>query len=49
MIKCKMIICNTAWVDVVKRHLEFLVYKFSSVSFMNKIDNDALFEEFTDY
>ena len=41
--------------DVVKRHeatwnyLEFFLQKFSSVSFITKIDNDALFEEFMDY
>ena len=41
--------------DVVKGHeatwnyLEFFLQKFSSVSFMTKIDNNALFEEFMDY
>ena len=49
------VMCNSVWVDVVKRHestwnyLELFLQKFPSVSFMTKIDNNALCEEFIDY
>ena len=49
------VICNSTWVDVVKRleaswdNVEFFLEKFPSISFMAEIDNDSLFEEFIDY
>ena len=49
------VICNSVWIDVVKRHgsnwnnVEYFLEKFSRVSFMEEVDRDELFEEFIDY
>ena len=48
------VFCNSVWIDVVKRHetnwnsVEYFLEKFSRVSFMEVVDWDELFEEFSD-
>ena len=49
------VICNSSWIDVEKRlqarweNVEFFLEKFASVSFMDTIKHDKLFEEFVDF
>jgi hypothetical protein len=49
------VICNSIWIDVEKRlqakweNVEFLLEKFASVSFMDTIKQDNLYEEFVDF
>ena len=48
------VFCHSVWIDVVKRHetnwnsVEYFLEKFSRVSFMEVVDWDELFEEFSD-
>lgn len=49
------VICNSTWIDVEKRlqakweNVEFFLEKFASVSFMDTIKHDNLYEEFVDF
>ena len=49
------VICNSIWIDVEKRlqakweNVEFFLEKFASVSFMDTIKQDNLYEEFVDF